>query len=68
MYYSHYAETEDFAGIVLVSYTKANKFLVCMKPKDFLTAFDAGQVKIAATPSFTKAAGAQGGSFAIQLI
>ena len=68
MYYDHYAKTEKFAGIVLVSYTKANKFLVCTKPEDFLTAFDAGQVKIAATPSFTKAAGAQGGSFAIQLV
>ena len=68
LYYDHYSNTEKFAGIILVSYTKANKFLVCTKPGDFLTALDAGQVKIASTPSFTAAAGAQGGSFAIQLI
>lgn len=68
LYYDHYANTEKFAGIILVSYTKANKFLVCTKPGDFLTALDAGQVKIASTPSFTAAAGAQGGSFAIQLV
>ena len=67
MYYTHYEDTEEFNGIFLVSYTKANKVLACTTTKEFLKAVDSGQIKIAAYPSFTDAAGAQGGSFAIQL-
>jgi hypothetical protein len=68
MYYSHYENTEEFDGIFLVSYTKANKVLACTTTKEFLKAVDSGQIKISAYPSFTDAAGAQGGSFAIQLV
>ena len=68
MYYTHYENTEEFKGIFLVSYTKANKVLACNTSSEFLKAVDSGQIKIAAYPSFTDAAGAQGGSFAIQLV
>jgi len=68
MYYTHYENTEEFKGIFLVSYTNANKVLACTTTKEFLSAVDSGKIKIAAYPSFTDAAGAQGGSFAIQLV
>lgn len=64
MYFEYYHSLEGFEYIAFTS--NSGKFLI-IEPSSFRDAFYKGLIKFEAAPSFTNAAGSQGGTYGISL-